>query len=126
MRAGVVSPSLSSQATDMLPLISRDTFAPASPPPPPAYCHLQSGRDLTVQEAAVVRDALRDYNHEVLKSQELAAREADVEARAYAAWVEARGKGDWGAFSPVMQEVGRDMMVVMVVLVYSRASTRDR
>lgn len=65
----------------------------------------QSGRDLTVQEAAVVRDALRDYNHEVLKSQELAAREADVEARAYAAWVEARGKGDWGAFSPVMQEM---------------------
>lgn len=53
----------------------------------------------------MVRDALRDYNHETRKSKELAAREAEVEARAYAAWVDARGKGDWEAFSPIMEEV---------------------
>lgn len=60
--------------------------------------------ELSAQEAAVVRDALRDFNHETRKSAELAAREADVEARAYAAWVDARKKGDWEAFAPAMEE----------------------
>ena len=59
---------------------------------------------LSAQEAAVVRDAVRDFNHETRKSAELAAREADVEARAYAAWVEARKKGDWESFAPAMEE----------------------
>lgn len=54
-----------------------------------------------------MRDALRDFNHETRKSAELAAREADVEARAYAAWVDARKKGDWEAFAPAMEEVQR-------------------
>lgn len=61
--------------------------------------------DLSAQEAAVVRDAGRDYRHETRKSKDLAAREADVEARAYAAWVEARAGGDWESFAPVMEEV---------------------
>ena len=64
--------------------------------------------ELSAQEAAVVRDALRDYNHETRKSAELAAREADVEARAYAAWVDARKKGDWEAFAPVLEEASRE------------------
>ncbi|CAM9756671.1 unnamed protein product, partial [Hapterophycus canaliculatus] len=64
-----------------------------------------SADDLSAQEEAVVRDALRDYNHETRKSAELAAREADVEARAYAAWVSARKEGDWGAFAPLMEEI---------------------
>lgn len=51
-----------------------------------------------------MRDAVRDFNHETRKSAELAAREADVEARAYAAWVEARKKGDWESFAPAMEE----------------------
>lgn len=66
----------------------------------------QSMSELTDGEAAVVRDALRDFNHETRKSKELATREAEVEARAYAAWVEARSKGDWACFAPVMEEVG--------------------
>eukprot|EP00903_Cladosiphon_okamuranus_P009155 g8748.t1 len=61
--------------------------------------------ELSAEEAAVVRDALRDFNHETRKSAELAARQADVEARAYAAWVEARKKGDWEAFAPAMEEI---------------------
>lgn len=83
---------------------------------PPAMCKIPrcpalkeaaaaAASELSEQEAAVVRDALRDFNHETRKSAELAAREADVEARAYAAWVDARKKGDWEAFVPAMEEV---------------------
>lgn len=54
-----------------------------------------------------MRDALRDFNHETRKSAELAAREADVEARAYAAWVDARKNGDWEAFAPAMEEASK-------------------
>ncbi|CAM9851048.1 unnamed protein product [Ectocarpus sp. 12 AP-2014] len=65
----------------------------------------EAASELSVHEAAVVRDAVRDYNHETRKSAELAAREADVEARAYAAWVAARKDGDWEAFAPSMEEM---------------------
>ncbi|CAM9896079.1 unnamed protein product [Ectocarpus sp. 6 AP-2014] len=65
----------------------------------------EAASELSVHEVAVVRDAVRDYNHETRKSAELAAREADVEARAYAAWVAARKDGDWEAFAPSMEEM---------------------
>ncbi|CAM9329111.1 unnamed protein product [Ectocarpus sp. 4 AP-2014] len=65
----------------------------------------EAASELSVHEAAVVRDAVRDYNHETRKSAELAAREADIEARAYAAWVAARKDGDWEAFAPSMEEM---------------------
>lgn len=72
----------------------------------------------------MVRDAVRDYNHETRKSAELAAREADVEARAYAAWVAARKDGDWEAFAPSMEEVraGTTLFGLLLLTILFRTS----
>lgn len=88
--------------------VKRGTHYHITAPSPVLDADNQKGEaasELSVHEAAVVRDAVRDYNHETRKSAELAAREADVEARAYAAWVAARKDGDWEAFAPAMEEV---------------------
>lgn len=66
--------------------------------------------ELTEQESAVVRDALRDYRHETRKTKELAALEAETQSKAYAAWVEARKKSDWSAFAPFMQQASSPLV----------------
>ena len=53
----------------------------------------------------MVRDAARDYRHETRKSKDLAAKEAEIESKGYGVWVEAKGKGDWPSFAPIMREV---------------------
>ena len=55
--------------------------------------------------AAVIRDARRDYNDAVRLPGSLKAREAELGAKGYAAWVKARSNNDWAAFAPVLQEL---------------------
>ncbi|CAM9486448.1 unnamed protein product [Ascophyllum nodosum] len=65
----------------------------------------QSTSELSPLEVAVVRDAARDYRHETRKSKDLAAKEAEIESKGYGVWVEAKGKGDWPSFAPIMREM---------------------
>eukprot|EP00611_Tribonema_gayanum_P022629 TRINITY_DN4582_c0_g1_i1.p1 TRINITY_DN4582_c0_g1~~TRINITY_DN4582_c0_g1_i1.p1 ORF type:complete len:607 (-),score=157.70 TRINITY_DN4582_c0_g1_i1:343-1935(-) len=60
---------------------------------------------LGAEKAAVVRDAIRDFDHEMRKSKDMAAREAELEGRAYHAWVKARKENDWPAFAPLLSEM---------------------
>lgn len=39
-----------------------------------------------------------------------------MEARAYAAWVDAREKGDWASFAPVMEEARDRAHTAVLVL----------
>ena len=55
--------------------------------------------------AAVIRDAKRDYNDAVRLPAELKAKEAELGAKGYAAWVKARANDDWSSFAPVLEEL---------------------
>ena len=54
---------------------------------------------------AVIRDARRDYNDAVRLPAELKAKEAELGAKGYAAWVKARKNDDWASFAPVLEEL---------------------
>ena len=55
-------------------------------------------------QAAVVRDAARNYKRKTALSKELAQREARLSSEGYQAWVSARKASDFSAFAPVLRE----------------------
>jgi carboxypeptidase Taq len=55
-------------------------------------------------QAAVVRDAARNYKRKTALSKELAQREARLSSEGYQAWVAARKASDFSAFAPVLRQ----------------------
>ncbi|MEX0324459.1 MAG: carboxypeptidase M32 [Puniceicoccaceae bacterium] len=66
---------------------------------------VEAGKDqLTPEQAAVVRDARKDYDRLTKIPAEFAARRAKTASLAYQAWVKARENGDFAAFQPHLEE----------------------
>jgi len=59
---------------------------------------------LSNDERAVVREIRREYEITVAVSEELQSELADVTARAYEAWKEAKENDDWSTFAPLFEE----------------------
>ncbi len=59
---------------------------------------------LTPEQAAVVRDARRDYHRATRIPAEFAARRAKAQTLSYQAWVEARAADDFARFRPFLEE----------------------
>lgn len=55
-------------------------------------------------EHAVIREASRQYRKATAVTEELVRREAELESRGYAAWIEARTSKDFSKFSTVLRE----------------------
>jgi len=56
-------------------------------------------------DAANLRIASERFDQTSRMSSALAARQAELESRAYGAWTRARAESDWGAFAPTLAEV---------------------
>lgn len=69
-----------------------------------ALTELKSASGLTEVQAAVVRDAHKDYIRTSSIPKELAQRMAALESTAYEAWVDARKSADFSKFAPALQE----------------------
>ncbi|CAE8624370.1 unnamed protein product, partial [Polarella glacialis] len=59
---------------------------------------------LNAYQQASVREASRDFKKTTALSEELVRREAGLETKGYATWVQARKAKDWSMFSPVLRE----------------------
>ena len=62
------------------------------------------GDGATAFDVANVKRAHEDYQRATRVPAEMAKREAELGAKGYAAWMEAREKSDWSLFSPVLKE----------------------
>lgn len=56
-------------------------------------------------DAAVIRDATKDYFLQINNSKELVTKSAELEGRGYAEWVTARKENNWVGFKDVLQEI---------------------
>ncbi|GLC44578.1 hypothetical protein PLESTM_001617300 [Pleodorina starrii] len=62
------------------------------------------GETLNEVQAAVVRDAAREYVKKTALPKELAQRVARLKSEAYAAWVKAKTESDFSVFAPFLQQ----------------------
>jgi carboxypeptidase Taq len=62
------------------------------------------GDDLSPDQAAVIRDARKDYDRLTKIPAEFAARKAKSETLSFQAWIQAREKDDFEAFQPYLEE----------------------
>lgn len=64
----------------------------------------KSGDSLTEEQAAVIRDARKEYDRLTKIPAEFAARRAKAQSLAYVAWTKARENDDFKSFEPYLQE----------------------
>eukprot|EP00457_Paulinella_chromatophora_P002272 gb/GEZN01002276.1/.p1 GENE.gb/GEZN01002276.1/~~gb/GEZN01002276.1/.p1 ORF type:complete len:751 (-),score=111.68 gb/GEZN01002276.1/:302-2518(-) len=65
---------------------------------------LEANPPTDVWQAAVVRDAARDYKKVIALSKDLAQREATLQSQGYQTWVEARRDSDFPKFAPILNK----------------------
>jgi Zn-dependent M32 family carboxypeptidase len=80
------APELKTLLTTLGALPAAEAAAPAAEAAVPVAAAAEVTKELGAVRAAVVRDAARDYAHEMRKSKAMAAAEAALEAKAYHAW----------------------------------------